>query len=475
MKILSLLVLLVSSLLHTVSAVGTDEVEIGSLRFEFLSRSSSPARDFLSDLLRRTSVFLDKHFQTYFENTIGEEYFSHVGLSAVDFTIDETSSPTTVRSQISSSVDFDLSVFFKAEPLPSKSFITHLLQDAFQSDSRMDFVTELQLSDTSVLRDITYVVVGINDKIIATEDLTLLPETSEDFGMAQATGQHNTKKWDTKKLVIIAGSSAAGAAIVVVGFLLWCLGCCCCCQMKSRTDKDGKPTTIRSIKTSSSRTTAELEVEMELEEERNRCEHLSPDRSICSQESSKFTYNPGSLGPQSFDGTSTIDSRTLPSQFSNLQVDIESNIDVDAWCTTNRPNTISPVTPEPFGAADISVIEPTRKEDLSLIEEGDENHSDEKKRKAAGAAAQGSLTTGNLNALAEKNASSGIYTFSTNNDKSKNDNNRKSSSSSRYFSPHAEEDGGDDTISVGSDGSDIIQDLKKLSRQINRHKNTYSP
>ena len=390
------------------ASVGTEEVVFGALRIELRSSSPSEARAILADLSTRTSSFLDTHLQTYFSESVSGDYYSHTGLGIVDFNVVQTDD--LLYSAI---VDFDGSSFFTYVPLPGAEFITKLLKNAFQGSSRLDYVKELQSSEIPFLASITSVVVELNNQVIASEDLPVVNT------MDNSTGG-STMSTETMAL-IVAGSAAGALALCLAG-----LACFSCYRTKD--------TSKLRVKTIQSNQGTDEDLESPVHSP-------SPVHSICSQESSKFTYNPRSI----YTSTSTIsaltmDTKTISSHFSSLNVDIDGGIDMGAWA---RQSTISPMTPAPFGH-DISAIEPNVK-DLSLVMEG----TDEDYTPASLKSSRSSLTKSALQELDDK-----VLNVDWNH--------RRSVKSDSLCS----EDEGYEV----SDNSDVITDLKNLSLQIDMHR-----
>ena len=251
----------------------------------------------------------------------------------------------------------------------------------------MDFLTELQ-----------YLVVQLDDAVIATEDLQY-DDTSNNNNASSFWNQHFV--------------ALVGALVAATSLLLGVTVLCCICRHRRRQSSER-------IKTVTTNQTTQDEEPAP-----------SPEPSIASQESSKFTYNPHHhifYSSSTISGLST-DSRTLPSQFSQLEIDPVLNIE-ESW---TRQNTISPITPAPFGN-DISAIV----KDLSLIQEGtDESASDKKLTQMA---LQDLDNTYLYACRKNKSMDSSIYTDSVNH------------------------------VSTG-DHSDVIADLNNLSLQISQQRN----
>lgn len=394
------------------ATIGIDEVSFGTLRFELHSKSSSEARVLLADLVARTSVFLDTELQAYFTKTISDDYFSHTGLSVADFSIDQTD------DIITATIDLDGSAFFTTEPIPSKKFIVDLLKQAFQGSSRLGYVRELQLADAPFLTEFFYMLVELNGQVIATEDLSHSSEAIDH--------QDHKSRWESNKHTIIAAICAASAAVCVAGLLGYLF------YRRKRSPKVRSPKVLRVKTVGSNQGTDADEVDS--------VKSPSPIHSICSQESSKFTYNPRSnFGDSTISGL-TNEEQTLPSHFSELNVDVDGIMDVEAW---TRHSTISPVTPAPFGN-DISAILPSQK-DLSLIMEASQEDSTP--------ASQKSKTNSKLTQSALQDLDDKVLNVNWNTKKNEE-------------SWYSEED----SYAVSNTSDDVISDLKNLSMQINRQR-----
>lgn len=404
MNLVAVVSMIAATLIPSVKArVGTKEVSFGAMRLELHSTSSSEASPLLAELVTRTSTFLDKKLQTYFSESLFDEYYSHTVLRVVDFKIEQTDD--LLYSTI---VDFGGSSFFGSVPLPGAGFIISLFKDAFQGDSRQDYVRDLQSSNIPFLTDVSYLVVEMNNQVIASEDVTNNDSSGSSFLSTESMA------------LIIAGASLAALAFCLAAVVFFCY---------KRSEKASKlrVTTIQSNQDT-------------FEDPEHPAYSPSPVPSICSQESSKFTHNSRSIYTSTSSLSAlTMDTNTISSHFSSLNVDNENGIDIGAW---TRQTTISPMTPAPFGH-DISAIEPNGK-DLSLVMEGiDENFTPESQKST-----RASLTKSALQDLDEKIMNADW-----------NPRNR--------FNDSYEEEA--EVYEVSDDG-DVISDLKNLSRQIDKHR-----
>jgi hypothetical protein len=412
MKLLLLTTVLIGTLTSICNGeIGVETVSFGTLRLELQSTSSSEAKNLLEDLAARTTTFLDAELNKYF-TSIQYDSFSHTGLGVIDFALDQTGD--TVKA----TVDFDGSAYFTTDPTPGSKFIENKFKNFFQGASRLGYVRELQLSDTAFLADFVYLIVELNGQVIATEDLSYpdnVVDAEDDEGI-----------WESNKILIIAGTCAGLAALCVSALLTYL----CCCRRRS-----SRPKNLR-VKTAGSNSTDAEDVESPVGKS------PSPVHSICSQESSKFTYNPRPHYGDSIISTLSTDDVTLPSHFSQLNVDVDDILDVDAWA---RHSTISPITPAPFGN-DISAIIPNQK-DLSLIMETSNKQSTLASKKTK---ASSKLTHSALQDL--------------DNTILNNDWNSKKGNEKSWYSE-------EENSYVGSStSSDVINDLNNLSMQINRQR-----
>jgi hypothetical protein len=259
----------------------------------------------------------------------------------------------------------------------------------------------------------------LNHKVIAIEDLA-------NDGVDTTASSGTDDVWTKNKAIIIAGSCAAVLVLALLALAYF----------YARRAKKSKP--LR-VKTTVSKQATDDDPDSPVHSP-------SPVHSICSQESSKFTYNPRSLYTSTSSLSAlTMDTKTIHSHFSTLNVDVENGIDMEAW---TRQSTISPMTPAPFGN-DISAIDLNAK-DLSLIMEG----TDEENTPASSKSGRSSLTTAALQSL--------------NNKLLNVDWNRSMGGRQHDDSLNTDEEEGYEVSA--SDTSDVINDLKNLSLQIERHR-----
>jgi hypothetical protein len=310
--------------------------ELGIIQLQFYSKSGAIASDILSNSISVTHDFLDAHFADYFDNTVGDSYFSHVSLAVVEF---------DVLNDSAVSIDLEGSAFFQRMPLPGSSFLATVLHDAFNGDSRLDYVKQLQAADNSFFQHLSYIVIGLDGNFIANEDvaaMSLGPET------ADAPTDGGGEGLAIPEIVIIAGASAAGFALIIITAVLFSISRDSSKKLKSK----GRDLVVDTAITSKESGNTEMDT--------GSPKSISPLHSVESQDSSVFTYNPRTTT------TLKTESKPIPPAFPKNRQDVRMTLDAKAW---SKASTTQSVGPDLF-RNNVSAIEEDKKE-LSFIEEGE--------------------------------------------------------------------------------------------------------
>jgi hypothetical protein len=367
------------------------EAGLPSLTFELKSASEGDMRNVLVEMLERTRAHLTEHFAVYFASTVWEGYFTDLELSVHDFEVEKL-------EEHSVKITYRGVAYFVSDPVPEKDNILGLVTESFKGDARTRFIDSIIMSSDDFLLDIKYLVITVDEVVVANEDLAHHVSTEESSS--------------TNYYVIGAVVGASFGMIIAVVILIYT------CRLKKITTWEELP------ENKLGRGSYDADIELKS------TKSPSSDRSLISQESSKFTYNPRMLSDES----------TIPSHFSTLHVDVVQSVDVEAW----KKNTISPITPAPFGA-DISAIELDDKQILSMVEEGSSTAE-----MSSGYLSSTSLR--NLDWSTQTRKKQSPFGMSTDNSKSMSE------------------------ISLQDidDGNDVINDLKNLSVQIQQHRASYA-
>lgn len=348
-------------------------VRFGMIQIQLRSRSTSSANDLLFHVLSETGSYLDEMLANDYaqqqpapqQKQATSVDFSHVTLAVSDFAL----LPTSFNGgdvQYNATIDLEgTALYFKqavnesslsgTNNNNSKSTILNVdmnvgqkVQAAFSDETV--FLQLLKSTGNPLLSNIT--------SALVTLDLQNNPATSPSGSAAttETNGRHsNVPVWAIA--VLTAGS------VILFLIALGLVYVYCSSRHKQLNQNKGIPPPIPkpSIQptasgTSSSRQTPHVDTDGD--SEKSQSHSPSPLRSITSQESSCFTYNPNSKGSN---GNSFFATGSFQTNNSNIDIDVES------W---QKGSTIPAAEQNvPFGH-DISAID--HKRDLSLIEEVDE-------------------------------------------------------------------------------------------------------
>jgi hypothetical protein len=363
MNFLKLLSFALFALCSSTASAAT--VEIGRILIQLRSRVGTDNSALLSDMLSKTTGYLDDYFGAYYSNT---DYFSHTVLATNSLGVHG------VLGSYITTLEFEGLLFFNSDPAPSGGFVNKLLTNAFQGLNQQMYLTTLSRSGNVFLEELTYIIIEINDETVTQynleegqyADLEEEENSEEDDGFAW-----NNIDWFDMSIYIAAG---LGGTIVFV-----CLFCLCRCYFSkdmrqieeertidtpsqaSHSKSSSSAPRVNHIKKEALRKSRSSGSSQRRSESHSGNRSPSPARSIVSQDSSKFTYNPGMSKASMSIGS-----------LSHIEIGLPS-MDLDAW---QRQNTISPITPAPFGhdisAIEQSVLDKDVSKDLSLIEEEDE-------------------------------------------------------------------------------------------------------
>lgn len=374
-------------------------------------------------MLQTTRSHLNNHFSNHFQQVEQDNpnYFQHLDLSVKEF---DVGGEGRKNRRLSYAAEYSMAIlyhgvsFYNSPDLPNKDYVQDLVSESFMGDARTQFIHELVDSRDEFLSNLQYMVITINDQVVANEDFAHWSTTSTSEGDSGS----NTS-WIL--VAAVAGSAVGVMIAIAILFYIWRLN-----RSKSFLELPSKYCTSE-------------EMDLELKSTQS----PSPEKSLISQESSKFTYNPR--------GSCSEDS-TLPSHISELQVDSTQAVDVEAW----KKGGISPITPVPFGA-DVSAIVDEGGGDLSMVQEcpSSQERSSVADSSGSNASAYNYLSKNSLMNLAnlergnleppKRVSPTNVYSMST------DDSNVLSE------------------ISLNDDGSDVISDLKNLSVQFQQHRTSY--
>lgn len=395
-------------------------VPLDTIVVQLRSEAGSENKELLNELLQLTNNFINDYFGTYYAKTEPKDYFEEARITANSYGVQGVS-----RSFIST-VEFDGVLAFNVEPVPSTDLIRDLLTNAFKGHNLEFFLKSLMSSNDPFLGNLTHAFIEVNEIPISTTGLgTENDQESSDEGI-------QLQQW--AEIAIYVACGIVGALVLIAFFCL-----CRCLFGKGQVQDAGDIIKIKDIEFPSPVNDSDKVRRHDAKAGNSKARRsqkpvdrsLSPMRSIVSQDSSMFTYNPTGM---------SRDLATLSlGSVSNINIS-NTNFDLEAW---QRPNIISSRAPAPFGH-DISAIE--QRDHLSLIEEEDESvlqtrgsQRQSKKKK--------------ISSLDKRSSASLQYS--------------KKTYSRNLPQPYTRESSTEESF---SSSSDVINDLKNLSLQIDRHR-----
>ena len=452
------------------------EVGLERIIMQLRSEVDSDSDGINTEIQQITTAYLNKYYGAYYSKNQAQGYYIQSDLSVSSLGVLGVEGSFITTLEIDGVLTFDSNI----DP-PSEPFIDTLLRNAFQGHNEKIYLTEVMKSSNEFLQDLTHIFINIDDTTVAETEIER-PSTGSD----SATNTESSNSTIPTSVPQTQGSSSgtgngkrARVTIVTVVVLLVLLGCLCCFRYMFRAkdstvdddDDEYNDEPIKVLKLpiknkkkgsmNSSRNLQQINLSPRSENTTSSSDNSlsdkmgrsppSPERSLSSQDSSKFTYSNNN------NNNYLNNSRISLGSFSRFSMDMQASIDLGG---PQRPNTISNGMQVPPFGHDISAIESHR--DLSLIEEEDDDEE----------IGGGGLTKRDArknNNRRPSSYSSSRRTFEgRHSSRSSRSRPSKHSSSSRMYM-YRQDDMFD--ASIDSDASsDVIEDLKNLSMQIQQQR-----
>jgi len=430
-------------LLNSVQSLAAS-VELDTVVMQLRSKVDADNDELLSKMLEFTAGYMDDYFGAYYINTQPENYFSYTGLDVNSFGIHG------VTGSFITTLEFDGVLFFNSDPAPSRDFIKSLLENAFQGLNFQLFLDGLLASDSQFLAELTHIIIDIGGATLTEKDLENSGATSQ---AEEEPSRNPLDLSDWSEIAIYATAGVVGALLIMAFF---CAVRCICSKRKRQVEDNIEPVNLKSIEIPTTMAQTQPRhsyIPKHVRQSRkgnadnffnSRDRSPSPVRSIASQDSSKFTYNPA--------GTSILSKASLFSVGSLSNIDMQS-VDLEAW---QRNDAISSLAPAPFGH-DISAIE-QKDRDLSNIEEGDEEDPRAAERRQY------------ISRKARTEFEARKFRSGRQSQLSSHRSGKPAPKTNRVIDYSTESSTTDHTDS----SSDVINDLRNLSRQIETHRRSNS-
>ena len=275
------------------------------------SRANTTDTELLSTILDVTTRYMDDYFGAYYVNAEPRDYFSSAALTIASFGIHG------VPGRFTTAVELDGILNFNADPAPSQGFIDALQANAFEGLNLDLFLENLIGADNEFLGELTHIIIEIDDYKVTEENL----QESQSDNSGEESDETEGILDKLIQSAIYLGSGVAGALFILA--LSWLLRCCC--GDNRRVDDNFKQT-----KKPIDHDTIVRQLQREVRRSQPRETFYSPRerspsplRSLSSQDSSKFTYNPGVT-------SMPAKARFSVGNFSNFNIDTPG-IDIEAW------------------------------------------------------------------------------------------------------------------------------------------------
>jgi hypothetical protein len=491
---------IISVLLILVSVIkAANDIGLERIIMQLRSQVDADSSELHSNIKRLTTSYLNDYFGAYYSTNYElNGFFLEVTLSIASLGIHGVEGSFITTLEMDGSLSFDHDV-----ELPSESFADTLLRNAFQGHNERIYLNHLLSnsgSDSSFLHQLTHIFIDIGGATVAETEIQRTAEavSSGDDNVNRSSnstlsstkfapdsqGDNESAWFMDEQWATIAIFVAAG----VVGVLL--LVGCCFYFGGSKTviiddeddDLGDEPIKVLELPVKQSRnfrvpgssstpisqSNTEGSDSDSLDEQMG-CSPPSPERSLASQDSSKFTYSNNNHS------SNLNTSRCSLGSFSKFSMDMQASIDLGGSMhqSNYRPNTISHGTGVPPFGQDISAIE--KHHHLSLIQEEDDDE-EMGHHHLARARKNGSSRPCRIDhqfVSSRRSFRANAYEERPPKNTSRSRNHGQVPSSSRRFSFGRRNEGLDTSetsIDMDTCSSDVIADLRNLSIQIEKQR-----
>lgn len=444
----------VAFLLACVKGTSATDIALGAILMQLRSEVDTSSELINSNMQSVVTRYLDSYFGAYYENSEPTGYFGRSSIVVGSYGV------IGVEGSFTTTLEIDGTLSFNYDPPPSSFFIDTLVRNAFQGLNEDIFIGYLVGSDDEFLQRLQHIILEIDESTVI--EVALSNDTGGSNGSVATTGIQGDYEADDDEGDSILNERWAEITIyAVLGFagLALLVTCCCftrraCCKKTSQVEDVGdieKPIKVLELPLKKTQQLRRPQSKNEIPLPRHRTARTgastydragrppSPERSLASQDSSKFTY------------TSNMNiSKVSFGSFSRYSMDMPS-IDLGG---AQKPNTISPGFHAPPFGSDISAIENHR--DLSLIQEEEDEEGGGRNNRC--------LPPKPLAALDEKKDTSSLG--------SRNMSSKDRSSRHKHLTSHSyRSQESTDASSEIDTSSDVISDLRNLSILIKKQRN----
>jgi hypothetical protein len=336
-------------------------ISLGQIQMELRSRSpksdyTGTSDSFVMDLLSGSVYFLDKVLFEYFYDSDSVKFQKlSATIQSYDVHVDDGSMEDTIPHYVAT-VRLTAQAFFLSQSMANQDLVISVAKAAF-NDKKEDFLRTIwDVTQDPFLRQISTANINVTGVPLNSSEFV------NDIEKSSIQDDADTKSDTTIDAWLIALIASGGAFCIV---FMTCAACVCSTKLDDlpalQEPTKSKSTASQETDDEESRHDGESEVNANTNFGTNAMRSPSTVHSITSQDSSIFTYNPRSTKSYTSNGSKTFGSGFFTAN-SGLEMDLQ------AW--QNGGTVIKDENQIPFGQ-DISAI--SNKKDLSLIEEEDFN------------------------------------------------------------------------------------------------------
>ena len=339
---------------------------LGNIEISMRSRQPPQANKVLFAVISVTANVVGSAFELN-----SDEHFDRIACSIHSYNFGgsadgDTDDSASVTAPFSALVNITGKALFNESSTWTQAKVNDFLTSIFAMDGEKTFLEQLEKESDSIpfLSNLTYVAVRVNGDVVV-EDISHITDGENESGISS---KNNSPVLDVWMIALIGG---LGAFLLVLCAVVTCI-CCIPLDDDANAKANMQKNQLGQHGTNPTRSESKMEENINMEDFDK---SPSEAKSIGSQDSSLFTYNPKSVrsfdSKKSYNSYFTYGTQGIEMDVATWQAKAASNIEADDYATSTgtsiSANQIS------FGQ-DISAIE-AKKGDLSLIQEDEENES----------------------------------------------------------------------------------------------------
>ena len=139
-------------------AACASEISLGKIIMQLRSTADADTPDVTGQVANITSDYLNEYFSAYYTRTeaLAKDYFSQATLSSKSFGVHG------VEGSFITTIEFEGTLSFNSDTLPSHFFVETLLRNAFEGRNEELYLDRLLANDDEFLQNLSYLIIDIN-------------------------------------------------------------------------------------------------------------------------------------------------------------------------------------------------------------------------------------------------------------------------------------------------------------------------